>query len=453
MKRLLRSLSFRLALAYAGLFCVSVAILMGLYYWVGVVRSTDAIKTGIDHEARQIAQIYIADGRDAVTSALERRAAIHGKRRAFHAFIAGDGKVVTANLPSWPRKPSADWVVIEADVYEEGDEIDYNALVRDRSFDDGARLLVGRDTEDVDEREELILIAMRWILGGTLPLALAGGFFMARTIGARIDAVNRAALQVMAGDLSGRVPVRGSGDDFDRLGETLNLMLERIESLFDAVRRMSDNAAHELRTPLARLMARLEQVEAAEADPAARQAAQAAAMIEAKRLRRIFDALLRITRIERGGHEPDFREAELAPLVHDAAEFHAPEAERRGIALSVTAQPGLRARIDPDLMFQALANLFDNALKHVPDGGRIDLSAHADGDSVILTLGDNGPGLQPGEEKQVTERFFRGANAVGVPGEGLGLSLVAAIAALHGGFLRFSDNAPGLRVELVFPAA
>lgn len=443
-RRLAQSLSFRLALTYIALFCVSVAVLLGLYYWTSVAGPLDEIRGRIDRDARAMAQTYIVDGRDALRSALDERASRDGPEKAFHAFIDADGKVVTANLPSWPKVPTRGWLDIEADVNHEGGEIDYRALTRDRVFDDGARLLVGRDTEAIAVHEVLLGEAAAWIIGGTVLLGIAGGVFMSLAIHGRIEAVNRAALQVMAGDFSGRVPVRGTGDDFDRLGETLNLMLARIEELFEAVRRVSDNVSHELRTPLTRLLAQMERANAADADPERRHALMDAAIAEARRLHRIFDALLRIARIESGRHEPSMRRLDISALARDVAEFHAPDAESRGITLGTSIADGLAVAGDPDLLFQALSNLVDNALKYTPGGGRVAVTVEAANGRLSLSVSDDGPGLSPGEETRVTERFYRGDRTAGQAGEGLGLSLVKAVAALHKANLSFSGNRPGL---------
>lgn len=448
---LFQSLSFRLALTYVGLFCASVAVLMGVYYWVSVIQPNEKVKAEVNREAKALSRIYLVEGQDRLVAALEARSARKAPRMAFHALIDPNGQVITTNLPSWPRKSAARWIEIEADIYRDGDEADHNALVRDHLFEDGARLMVGRDSEDIDDREEMVATAAIWIICGTIVLGFMGGSLMSLAIRARIDAVNLAARTVMEGDLSGRVPVRGTGDDFDKLGETLNLMLGRIEELFEAVRRVSDNVAHELRTPLSRLMARLDELRQGGLDADYSRALADAALQEAQRLHRIFDALLRIARIESGSNLAGMREIDVSTLAADAVEFHSPEAQARGIALDARITPGLRTVAEPDLLFQALSNLLDNALKYTPEGGRITVGAEGMGRTVTLSVGDNGPGISAAEKARVTERFYRSAHTAAFPGEGLGLSLVAAVARQHRGQLRFRDNAPGLIADLVIP--
>ncbi len=450
--RLVQGLSFRLALTYVGLFCVSVAVLLGLYFWLSILRPLDEVRTRVDLEMRELSQIYIVEGRDALTAALDERSSRLGGAQPFHAFIDADGAVITANLPSWPAEVTQDWIEIEADIYHDGDETDYNALTRDHRFRDGTRLLVGRDTEDIADLEETLAFAVIWILPSTFLLGIAGGLLMSLAIRRRIDAVNRAALTVIGGDLSGRIPVRGTGDDFDRLGETLNLMLARIEELFEALRRVSDSVAHELRTPLTRLLAQLEQL-SDEDSSAARREHTSAAIAEAHRLHGIFDALLRIARIEIGRHQTAIGQIDVSALAEAAAEFHEPDAEMRNIDFQTAIEPGLFADADPDLLFQALSNLVDNALKYTPSGGAVRIAAESAPGWVTISVADSGPGVDPEDMERVTERFYRGARTSVSPGEGLGLSLVSAIAAQHGARLTFHDNRPGLRVEFALPTA
>ncbi len=447
MRKLLQSLSFRLALTYVFLFCLSVALIAGLFYWTTVIRPTDALKAQVEREGRVLSRLYLDGGREALKQALERRTAEPNERKAFHAFLDPQGMPVTANLPSWPRESSSRWIEIEADTYLEGDEIDHNSLVRDHRFPDGARLLIGRDAEDITARDEIIRTGALWVLSATLVLGVAVGLLMSRAIGHRIDTINLAARRIMDGEFSGRVPVRGSNDDFDRLGETLNLMLERIQESFEAVRRVSDNVSHELRTPLARLVARLERLEPENGDPSQRLMLQDLAIDEARRLQRIFDALLRIARIESGGREKDLRFTDVSLLLTDVAEYHAPEAARRTVQLISAIDPGLTAEADPDLLFQAVSNLLDNALKYVPEGGKVYVQARKTDSQIQIRISDNGPGLAADEIDRVTERFYRGANAKASPGEGLGLSVVAAIAKFHAADLRLVALNPGLAVE------
>lgn len=453
MTRLLRSLSFRLALTYAVLFSLSVAALFGAGYWWRVTRPMAEVRARVEAEAGEIGAVYRKSGIAAAKAALERRSHRPAARVPFHVLVAPHGEIVSANLPSWPPRPGRDLTVIEADRFVDGFEIDHSAIVRDRAMPDGGRLIVGRDVQDIVDDEDLLRTGAIWMLCGTLALGLTGGWLMSRAIGKRIDMVASTALQVMEGDLSGRVQVRGTNDDFDRLGVTLNLMLSRIENLFEAVRRVSDNVAHELRTPLARLAGKLEVLEHDLGDDPAARRAVSEAIAEANRLRQIFAALIRISRLEGGRAAAQVQRTDVVQLLEDVVEFYQPEAERRGIDLVLDARRPLVADLDLDLVFQAMSNLLDNALKHVPDGSRVEVRAGRQGGDLLLAVSDNGPGLAPADLARVTEPFYRAEGSAGVPGEGLGLSMVAAIAQVHGARIVFAENRPGLSVSLWFPGA
>lgn len=451
MKALFHSLSFRLALTYVGLFAASLLVVLGTYYSVVIHLPLEAAKAEVEREARSLQNTYIVDGAEALAKRLRVRERTPGARRAFHAFIGRDGRVISANLPSWPNQLSEGWWRLEADDYLEGDEVDYEALTIDHGFEDGARLLVGRDVENISEVEEVLASGTLVVLAVALVVGILGGGLMSLAIGRRIEAVNATARRVMAGDLSQRVPVRGSRDDFDRLAETLNHMLARIEESLEAVRRVSDSVAHELRTPLARLKGDLEAA-AGKIDPD-RDASLAQAIAEAERLEKIFDAVLRIARIEAGRHDAAMRSVDLSTLLEDAVDYYRPAAEERRISLISSIAPGLTAVADSDLVFQAMANLIDNAIKYAPAGGAVTLTAVSADDGVEIMLADNGPGIAADHRDRVTERFYRAPMAADLPGEGLGLSMVAAVAALHGSVLALEDGAPGLCVRWTIPSA
>lgn len=450
--RLLKSLTFRLALTYAALFTASVALLLGLLYVIAIAVPLQRSKGMVDREAEAFAHIFIVDGAAVLKQRLEARAARVEAQMAFHVFVAPDGTVVSSNLPSWPRRFSPEWQRVEADIYSDGDEEDHEALIRDRLFADGARLIVGRDIEVIDDREEMLRAIARWVAGSTLLLGVFGALLMSLAIGRRIETFSRAARGVIAGDLSERVPVRGTGDDFDQLAETLNLMLSRIEELVSSVRRVSDNVAHELRTPLARLHSELEELAEQEKQPAQREQAERA-LAEAVRLRSIFDALLRIARIESGRHAAQMRPIELGPLIVDAADYYAPAAEARSITLTTDVRGQPKAPGDADLLFQAVSNLLDNAIKFTPENGRISLSAAMEGDAAVIWVADTGAGIPQAELSRITERFHRVPGHENVVGTGLGLSLVQAIAQAHRAELRFSSGAGGFMAELRLPSS
>lgn len=446
MKQLFASLSFRLALTYAGLFVGSLLLLVGAYYVIVVRVPLRQAEQVVQREAEQLANIYIVDGEAALVRRLRARDDAQDRYKAFHAFIDREGRVVTANLPSWPRTVFQGWGRLEADIPIDGDEHDFEALALDRRFDDGARLIVGRDIDNISEREQALASGASVVTVAALALAILGGLLMSRAIGRRVDRVAATARSVMAGDMSKRVSIDGSGDEFDRLAETLNAMLHRIEHSMEAVRRVSDSVAHEMRTPLARLRASLEDAAMGQGDPAH----VADALGEAERLTAIFDAVLRIARLDTGSRELAVADVDLTALLDDVADFYRPEAEERGILLTIFIQTGLLLCCDRDLVFQAVANLLDNAIKYTPQGGEVVLSGQDEKGAMLISVRDTGPGVAESDLPHIAERFYR-AHKGTAAGIGLGLSLVDTVARLHRSDLAFNNLDQGFRVDWRFP--
>jgi signal transduction histidine kinase len=444
-----RSLTLRLTLVYMALFYASIGLMLGASYMGGVWRPLQDVEQQIQVESERLSGVFRAQGRDALIRALEARAARPGGRLPYHVLVAPDGAVVAANLLDWPRLAGPEWRRYEFGTYATGAEEEHEAVVRDLVLPGGWRLLVGLDTEDLDEREDLILEALSWGLGMTLALGVIGGLVMTYAVSQRLESINRAARAVIAGDLSGRVALRGSGDDFDQLSATLNQMLARIEQLVASISRVSDSIAHELRTPLTRLRAELEELVQAADDPAETRARAGAALDEAARLQAMFEALLRIARLQSGPQAAKAR-MDLSALLADAAELHRPAAEDRRQRLLEEVQPGLAVEGDRDLIFQMVSNLLDNAVKFAPEGGCVRLEGRTVAGAAEIVVADDGPGVPAEARERVFERFYRGDSTA--PGFGLGLSLVAAAADAHGAAVELSDACPGLRVTVRFPA-
>jgi signal transduction histidine kinase len=294
-------------------------------------------------------------------------------------------------------------------------------------------------------------------------IGLLGGLFFALRVLRRVDAMNATAKTIMAGDLSGRLPVAGTGDELDRLAQNLNAMLERIAELMAGLREVSDNIAHDLRTPLTRLRNQAEHALRSAETPGQYGEALDRIIAEADGLIDVFNALLLIARAEAGTGREGMVECDAAVAMADVVELYEPVAEEAGVALTISAEPGLMVQASRELLCQALAYLLDNALKYgtVPkDAGDaapglavVSLTAKRLGETVELAVADHGPGIAPDDHGRVLERFVRLEDARSRPGSGLGLSLAAAIARLHGGRIRLDDNRPGLRVTLVLPTA
>jgi signal transduction histidine kinase len=268
----------------------------------------------------------------------------------------------------------------------------------------------------------------------------------------RIEAINDTSREIVEGDLTRRFPTSGAGDDFAKLVSNLNGMLDRITGLMETVRQVSDNIAHDLRTPLTRLRSQLEiaRVQQEQSDPEARAAVERA-IGEADGLLDTFPALLRIARIEAEQRREGFAEIELAPLLNDVMELYEPVATERGQTIASRLTDAEAVDGDRNLLFQAVANLLDNAIKYTPAGGRITLGLTTAGEGVEISVADTGPGIPADQRERVFDRFHRLERSRSTPGSGLGLSLVRAVARLHGGVVRLTDNQPGVRVSLLLP--
>src|SRR5579872_1276783 len=326
----------------------------------------------------------------------------------------------------------------------------------------GFRLLIGHDLGDRARIEGVMVHALAISLVFFAVLGAVGALFVARRVLKRIDDMNTSAQGIMAGDLTRRLPVSGSGDELDRLAEGLNEMLGRIAVLMEGLREVSDNIAHDLRTPLTRLRNHAEAALAFGGDAAAYRQALEKTIEESDGLIRIFNALLLIARAEAGGDLGPLEPVDVGEAARSVAELYEPIAEEEGVALIVHAEEGLSVRGNHELIGQAIANLVDNAVKYgAPNkspGGAwpkpdVVIAAKRVGGSVVLTIADRGPGIAPADRARALDRFVRLEGSRSRPGSGLGLSLAAAVARMHGGTVELEDNRPGLRVRLTLPLA
>jgi signal transduction histidine kinase len=367
-----------------------------------------------------------------------------------------DGHPLAGNIAAWPAgvPTHSTWLSFALERTINGRHEVHPARGRLFAIPGGYRLLVGRDISDAAAFRSRLRTTLLWAGLIALGIGLIGGTVMSRNLLRRVEQVNRTSERVMAGNLSDRVPLHGTRDEFDQLAANLNRMLDQIERLMTAMREVTDDVAHDLRTPLSRLRARLERalVGPSGADPSAdasQSEAIRAAIEEADRLLATFNALLRIAELESGARLDQTAPLDLSEVARSAADLYEPVAEQKGFALSVVAEPGVRISGDWHLLSQALANLLDNALKYA-GGGQIELRVfHKDG-QAILEVADQGPGIPEADRQSVLDRFVRLEPSRTTPGNGLGLSLVRAIARRHEGSVTLEDNGPGLRVRLQF---
>ncbi|TVQ84067.1 MAG: sensor histidine kinase [Chromatiaceae bacterium] len=445
------------------LFSTSVALLLGFiggstaYF---MARQTDAT---IAAEVQGLAEQYRRRGLTGLSALIAERIQRDPGGAAIYLLADSDSRPLVGNLEPWPAVvPDRDgWIQFR--LRHPGSDAepaaDHPARAQVFPLHGGLQLLVGRDIRDLAAVRGLLLDTLAWGLAITAALALLGGWVMSAGVVRRLELVNQVSREIMDGDLSRRVPGTGSGDEFDQLAANLNRMLERIEQLMASVRQVSDSIAHDLRTPLARLRQRLELVQRGALTPAAASALEAA-VADAEELLATFNALLRIARLESGERRAAFAPVDLAALLADVVELYEPLAADKGQALITAVDslpPGGGALIwaDRDLLFQALANLVDNAIKYTPAGGRIELAAVARAGGCEVSVSDTGPGIPAALRGRVCERFFRIDDSRAAPGNGLGLSLVQAVAQLHGAALELADAGPGmrsgLRVSLTLP--
>lgn len=468
-QEVLASFTFRLALLYAVLLAGSVVLLLGFMYWSTagyMARQTDAT---IEAEIQGLAEQYLRRGLSGLTTLLAQRSARRPTGAGVYLLTDRDYQPLVGNIDAWPDvEPDRDgWIdfrLRDSAATEAMPAEEHAARGKVFRLRGGLRLLVGRDVRELAAIRGLIREALGWGIAMTVALALAGGWLMSAGVVRRIEAVNQVGREIMEGDLSRRIPSDGSGDEFDQLAVNLNRMLARIEALMASVRQVSDNIAHDLRTPLSRLHTKLSQLRDTELGPAVADRVDEA-IADAEELLGAFNALLRIARVESGSRRAAFADLDPVVLLHDVAELYEPLAADKAQQLEVSpagpdapgdapaTAPGIRhLHGDRDLLFQALANLLDNAIKYTPPGGRINLSAtRTAAGGLVLGVSDSGPGIPPELRGKVLQRFYRIDASRSAPGHGLGLSLVQAVAQLHGAELRLEDAAPGLRVQLRLP--
>lgn len=445
---LLRSSSLRIALLYASLVIFTVVMVLAFIYvrTIGYMEEqTDAV---IESDLRSLMRQYDRNGAQGLVRTIAERVAQNPDGEVVYLLVNADKERLAGNLEQWPATPIAEggWTEFLLSNWDfEHETRPARALTA--LLPGGLSLLAGADVADRNRVQRRILQALSGAFVITVIIALGVGVLVSSRVTRRLEKLNRTAGQIMLGDLSQRVSTDGSGDDFDQLAINLNRMLERIQALMTTVQEITNNVAHDLRKPLTRLRHRLE--EAGGADPEAARSALEQAASEADELMATFNALLRIAHIESGRQMSAFTDIDIGVVLTDVGELYEPAASENDQRLEVLAKPGLIVHGDRDLLFQALANVVDNAIKYTRSGDRIQLFVKPDNGMVRVIVADTGPGIPPGLRDKVFQRFYRMDSSRSAPGNGLGLSLVRAIADLHGAEVRLTDNSPGLRFELI----
>jgi signal transduction histidine kinase len=453
--KLIRSTAFRLTLVYLTIFALYAAALL-IYFALNTGRLiTEQITDTVDTEIQYLTQQYSASGLRRLILIIESRSLRPGS--SLYLVTAPTGQGLAGNVGSLAPGviETTGWSETVYRRLDEQDTAEHSALVRVTQLSGGFRLLVGRDLEERARMRGIITAAARGSVALVIVLGLAGGFFVTRRVLRRFDAMTATTQRIMAGDLAERLPVTGTGDELDRLAVNLNDMLDRIEALMRGLKEVSDNIAHDLKTPLTRLRNSCEEALRTARGEADYRDKLESMLGESEGLIRTFDALLMIARAESGHARDNMVPFDAAEIVRGVAELYEPLAEEQGLSVKVDAREEVSIRGNRELLSQALANLVDNAIKYSAGGtdpaGEIALAARGAGDRVVITVADRGPGIAEADRPRAVERFVRLPQSAAQPGSGLGLSLAAAVARLHGGELTLEDNAPGLRVVITLP--
>jgi signal transduction histidine kinase len=450
--RTLKSASFKLAAAYVVLFALSVSVLAAVTYFSVTGELARLFHARVETEAHALETVYRQSGEaQLLRDIAERRSARRPGGMVYGLFDA-KGKALAGTMRSVPCKRG--WTVIEGP--PDGDEAPGQLErlgVYVAPLSSGQCLLVGDDWGLIEDYGSVILKVFLWVSALSLTLAVAGGLILSGEFLKRIESITRTAEAIIEGDMQRRIPRRAAPDDLDRLAATLNRMLDRTSHLMDSLKHLSNNIAHDLRTPLGRLRRTLDGALEKEAEPWEYRLALEQGVAEVDAILEMFVAMLRIAQIESGNRRSGFTRFDLSSVVADICESFAPSFEEDGKCVVEEIEPDLWIMGDQELVTLSLANLLENAHLHTPPGTRVTVSLKRLGMMVELSVADDGLGVPEAARAQIFQRFFRLESSRTTAGNGLGLSIVAAVADLHAAELSAKDNAPGLKIDISFPVA
>ena len=447
-----RSSTLRLALLYVGLFSASIFGLLAYSHRSTISYLERDLDRATVAERAVLMQAYESGGRNGLIALIDQR--LNDERLPGWYYELSDASFtpIAGNLRQWPAWAQADmeWSTFKTFDATEADPHPLRATYR--SLSNGDHLLLGRQVDALNAFAAKTVTALAATAALFLILAIAAGVSTARRSVTRIEAINTTSREIMRSGLGKRIPLRGTGDEWDELATNLNSMLARIEELVETNRQVSDNVAHDLRTPLTRMRARLEKATAQTLDPCSYRSILGDTIADLDGVLGTFSSLLRISRIEATGRKTGFRRLDLNDIAAEVVELFDPTAEMASVRLILT-RDGLAAPVigDRDLLFDAISNLVDNAIKHGGNGGEVNIGVVGTTDGPLLTIADRGPGIPLSERQHIFKRFYRLEQSRNSPGNGLGLSLVSAVANLHKIRIQIADNSPGLRIELHFP--
>jgi signal transduction histidine kinase len=448
----LSSTTFKQALIAIGTFGVIASAIFSYVYLSTSSYVRGRTDRAVMAEHVSLHSTYERAGRDGLIAAIQQRMADNSFAGNLYLLTDSSLNVLAGNLGEWPQAaaPASGWV--EFRVIDSSPEAATAPLVRATTdiLPNGDRLLVGRDISDIDSFTARIKTAVISIVALMFAVAGVVSILVTRRTVGRIEQINATSRAIMQSGLDKRIPLRGSNDEWDRVAENLNSMLDRIETLMGEVKQVSDNVAHDLRTPLTRMRGRLEKAfhgsRIAEDD----QALIGDTIADLDAVLRIFTSITRIAHIEANARKGAFRTVNLAEIANEVVELYDAAAEQDGTRLLRTGDRNVLVTGDRDLLFDAIANLVDNAIKHGRAGGHVVVRGENLDGGAIISIADDGPGIPADQHERVFKRFYRLEQSRYAPGNGLGLSLVAAVANLHGARIEMLDNAPGLKFKLWF---
>jgi signal transduction histidine kinase len=446
---LFRTSTFRLAILYVLLFAGSVFAVLGFLYWQTVVYVSRQTDETIDAEITGLAEQYRQRGLGGLVAVIQERSASERGTSMLYLLTDRTRQPIAGNLTRWPDVTidQNGWLrfPLERDVGASAASTGHVVQAASFVLPGGYQLLVGRDMQERTAFDHRMRQALAWSAVLTLLLGVGGGVLLSRRLLARLETINRTSSSIIAGDLTRRIPRRGSNDEFDRLAANLNSMLDQIERLMAAMRQVTDNIAHDLRSPLGRLRARIEVTLLEEPSIERYHETLQTTIIEADGLLATFSALLDIAEAEAGSRREAMAPVDLAEVVRDLIDLYEPVAEEKGLRLDLAFEtPGPLSVVgNRHLLNQAISNLIENALKYTPAGGAVLVTAGQHGDTIRLSVTDSGPGIPKAARERVFDRFYRLESSRTTPGNGLGLSLVKAVVGLHGGSIGLSEAPTG----------
>jgi signal transduction histidine kinase len=437
-----RSTSLRLAALYTAVFALSV-VALGVITLFSMRQALSAqFDARIRAESAALVQEYRSEGLQGVVDALHERDSTPGSLD--FGLQGPTGAPLAGSLAA--TKTTMGWTSLR----RTGARHDESVRLYSVALPDGYKLLVGDDEERIEALDGAVLRGFGLAFLGVVVLGVAGGYALSREVNRRLAAISGTAEAIIDGDLSRRVPVRGSDDDLDRLALTFNRMLDRISALMESLKQVSNDIAHDMRTPLTRLRQKLE---AGLAEPRAQDEPLEGVLSDLDSILDTFAALLRIAQIESGARRAAFQPCELAALALTVTEAFAPSAEDQHQSLTLSVEVSAVVDGDTELLTQMLVNLVENALRHAGPSARIVVKVAGAGRGAVLSVADDGPGVPEAERERLFDRFYRLERSRSTPGSGLGLALVAAVAKLHGAEVALASRDPGLEVRVSFPEA